>query len=193
MNDYVKNFDDFIKESKTMEVSFESLDLQVADGAKAAFDSAKKLAGDAKDKAFKNMQTLICGEYGKDTITKWLDDIYANQDALDKVKDGDVDSIFDIHENYKTITESVANEDDKASIQIGYLQYLVNGEMYRLIEKEHKYTNAQDLMNAIEKFAKEKYKEVVTEKGAMSYEKWWKNFSSKENIAVLDRIIKWRS
>ena len=40
------------------------------------------------------MQTLICGEYGKDTITKWLDDIYADQDALDKVKDGDVDSLF---------------------------------------------------------------------------------------------------
>ena len=66
----------------------------VADGAKAAFDSAKKLAGDAKEDAFKKLQTLICGEYGKDTITKWLDDIYADQDALDKVKDGDVDSLF---------------------------------------------------------------------------------------------------
>ena len=66
----------------------------VADGAKAAFDSAKKLAGDAKDDAFKKMQILICGEYGKDTIAKWLDDIYADQEVLDKVKDGDVDSVF---------------------------------------------------------------------------------------------------
>jgi len=114
-------------------------------------------------------------------------------------RDGDEEEVdidewdFD-HENYKTIDESAVNEGllgaIKARKQIVNLQGTIADAIDKLIEDNpKKYNSGQDVMNAIAKFAKEKYEEMVTEEDAISYDEWWKSYS-KANTALYDRILK---
>lgn len=106
----------------------------------------------------------------------------------------DIDEWYFDHEKYKTIDESAVNEGligaIKARKQIVNLQGTIADAIDKLIEDNpKKYNSGQDVMNAIAKFAKEKYEEMVTEEDAISYDEWWKSYS-KANIALYDRILK---
>jgi hypothetical protein len=114
-------------------------------------------------------------------------------------RDGDEEEVeietwdFD-HEKYKTIDESAVNEGligaIKAKKQIVNLQGVVADAIDKLIEDNpKKYNSGQDVMNAIAKFAKEKYDEMVTEEDAISYDEWWKSYSE-ANTALYDKILK---
>lgn len=106
----------------------------------------------------------------------------------------DIDEWYFDHEKYKTIDESAVNEGligaIKARKQIVNLQGTIADAIDKLIEDNpKKYNSGKDVMNAIAKFAKEKYEEMVTEEDAISYDEWWKSYS-KANIALYDRILK---
>ncbi len=123
--------------------------------------------------------------------------IHVSQFCADR--DGDEEEVeiatwdFD-HENYKTIDESAVNEGligaIKARKQIVNLQGTIADAIDKLIEDNpKKYNSGQDVMNAIAKFAKEKYEEMVTEEDAISYDEWWKSYSE-ANTALYDKILK---
>ena len=133
------------------------------------------------------------------TAVYYVDDkkICVTQFCADR--DGDEEEVdidewdFD-HEKYKTIDESAVNEGligaIKARKQIVNLQGVVADAIDKLIEDNpKKYNSGKDVMDAIAKFAKEKYEEMVTEEDAISYDEWWKSYSE-ANTALYDKILK---
>ena len=77
----------------------------------------------------------------------------------------------------------------KTRNQIMKLQSMVVDKYEELLkENPENFHDGQSVMNAVESFAFNTYKQVVTSKDAISFSQWWKEFE-KANAYMLDRTI----
>ena len=77
----------------------------------------------------------------------------------------------------------------KGKRQILKVQGLVADEYERLIqENPNKFKDGKSVLKAVEQFAADTYKKIVTAEDALTFEQWWKNFT-KANIYMLDNTV----
>lgn len=95
---------------------------------------------------------------------------------------------FEEFNDNKLISEGVFSV-LKARRQITKLQGEVIDAYEKLIdENPKKFNDGKSVLKEVEDFAFQKYKEIVTADGAMSFSQWWKDFE-KANSYMLDRTI----
>lgn len=77
----------------------------------------------------------------------------------------------------------------KARNQIVKLQGAVVDEYEKMIENDpKKFKSASDLLKAVEGFAQQTYKKIVTSEDAMSFNQWWEDFV-KAQLYMLDKTV----
>ena len=77
----------------------------------------------------------------------------------------------------------------KTRNQLVKLQGVVADEYEKMLEENPKlFHDGKSVLRAVEVFAKDKYKEIVTAKDAMRFDEWWADFE-KAHSYMLDRTI----
>ena len=77
----------------------------------------------------------------------------------------------------------------KARKQILEVQSQVVDAYEKLIEENpKKFKDGKSVLKAVESFAQDLYKKIVTEESALTFAQWWKEFE-KANAYMLDRTI----
>jgi hypothetical protein len=77
----------------------------------------------------------------------------------------------------------------KGKRQILKVQGLVSDEYEKLIqENPNKFKDGKSVLKAVEQFAEDTYKKIVTVEDTLSFEQWWKNFT-KAHIYILDNTV----
>jgi len=95
---------------------------------------------------------------------------------------------FDEFNNTSTIEEGLFDK-LKARKQILKVQGLVADAYEKLIQDEPKrFNSGKSVMQAIESFALDTYKKVVTAEGALTFSQWWEEFA-KAHEHMLDRTV----
>jgi hypothetical protein len=77
----------------------------------------------------------------------------------------------------------------RGKMQILKVQGLVADEYENLIQEDpKKFNDGKSVLKAVEQFARDTYKKIVTAEGTITFEQWWKNFT-KSHIHMLDNTV----
>ena len=95
---------------------------------------------------------------------------------------------FEEFKNADTLEEGLLDS-FKIRNQILKVQGLVSDKYEELIEKNPKaFNDGKSVLKSVKKFAEETYKEIVTNKDAMTFNDWWEDFE-KDHSYMLDKTI----
>lgn len=99
-----------------------------------------------------------------------------------------IKSFEEFNSNTTTVEEGLFGA-FKVRKQILEVQRQVVEAYEKLIEENpEKFKNGESVLKAVEQFARNAYKKIVTEKDALSFSQWWKDFEKSQSY-LLDRTI----
>lgn len=95
---------------------------------------------------------------------------------------------FEEFKNTDTLEEGLFDS-FKIRKQILKVQGLVSDKYEEVLEQNPKaFNDGKSVLKSVKKFAEETYKEIVTNKEAMSFNTWWEDFE-KAHSYMLDKTI----